>query len=251
MNILFGIIALVSIVYYGVIVSYAGLQASFSLFWLAFGIFMAVLAVLFSLRRFRAGFRGLPPWIKVPILTTVSMVLLCFAVVECMILFYMLVKPEEKPVDYLVVLGAQVRGDRITKSLRYRLDAAYDYLEENPDTKVIVTGGQGPGENISEAAAMRGYLLDKGIERDRIIMERNATSTEENLTFSRALIADEEATVGIVTNGFHVFRSVKIAEKQGMRNVTGIAAKSDPILLPNYMVREFFAVLKDKFVGNI
>ena len=75
--------------------------------------------------------------------------------------------------------------------------------------------------------------------------------TEENLTFSRALIADEEASVGIVTNGFHVFRSVKIAEKQGMRNVTGIAAKSDPILLPNYMVREFFAVLKDKFVGNI
>lgn len=250
MNILFGVIALLSVIYYGIIISYAGIQASFSLFWLALAALCGVLAVLFSLKKFHVFLKGLPQWIRVPFFTTVILAALCFVVVEGFILFHMFSKPQED-VDYLVVLGAQVRGDTITKSLKYRLDEAYDYLVEHPDTKVIVTGGQGEGENISEAAAMRNYLVEKGIGRERIVMERYATNTKQNLTYSRALIEEKDASVGIVTNSFHVFRSVSIARKLGMENVTGIPAKSDRLLLPNYMIREFFAVIKDKFMGNI
>ena len=98
---------------------------------------------------------------------------------------------------------------------------------------------------------MRNYLTDHGIRRERIILERYASDTKENLTYSMSLIGDKEASVGIVTNDFHVFRSVSMARKLGMKNVTGLAAPSDGILKVNLTVREFFAVLKEKFVGNI
>ncbi|MCI8549271.1 MAG: YdcF family protein [Lachnospiraceae bacterium] len=250
MNILFGVFAVLSLAYYIGLVIYVGMPASFSVFWLMAAICSGGLCLLFSMRRFRLFLKGLPMWVKIPVRTTVVLGFLCFFLVEGFILFHMFEKPKEN-LDYLVVLGAQVRGDTITKSLRYRLDTAIDYLEENPDTKVVVTGGKGPGENVSEAVAMRNYLVEHGIERHRIIMERYATNTEENLSYSKALIGDSGKSVGVVTNGFHVFRSVCLAEKTGMEHVVGIAAPSDGFTLPNMLVREFFAVLKDKFVGNI
>lgn len=250
MNILFGVIAFLSVLYYGIIVSYAGIKASFSLFWIILAAVSAVAAVCLSMKKIRLAFHKSPLWVKVPFFTTVALGILVFVVVESFILFHMFAKPDRE-VDYLIVLGAQVRGDTITKSLRYRLDEAYDYLEEHPATRVIVSGGKGPGENLSEAAAMRNYLADKGIDRKRIILERYATNTKQNLAYSRSLIGNKEATVGVVTNSFHVFRSVSIAKKLGMEHVVGIAAESDKLLLPNYMIREFFAVMKDKFVGNI
>lgn len=250
MNILFTVIAVLSLGYYGVIVAYAGFKASFSLFWLALAVLCGLLAFLFSLKSFRLFLKGLPLWVKVPVRTTVALGLICFAAVEAFIIFPMLGKPH-KDLDYLVVLGAQVKGETVSNSLRLRLDEALGYLEENPRTRVVVTGGRGPGEDISEAAAMRNYLTDHGIRRERIILERYASDTKENLTYSMSLIGDKEASVGIVTNDFHVFRSVSMARKLGMKNVTGLAAPSDGILKVNLTVREFFAVLKEKFVGNI
>ena len=144
MNILFGVIALLSLVYYIVIVGYAGFQASFSVFWLALSVFCGILAVLFSMKRFRLFLRGLPMWVKIPVRTTVTLGIFLFLLVEGFIVFHMFSEPEED-LDYLVVLGAQVRGETITKSLRYRLDEAADYLETHPDTKVVVTGGKGAG----------------------------------------------------------------------------------------------------------
>lgn len=250
MNILFGVIALLSLVYYIVIVGYAGFQASFSVFWLALSVFCGILAVLFSMKRFRLFLRGLPMWVKIPVRTTVTLGIFLFLLVEGFIVFHMFSEPEED-LDYLVVLGAQVRGETITKSLRYRLDEAADYLETHPDTKVVVTGGKGAGEDVAEGIAMRRYLMELGIGKDRIIVERFATDTRENINYSRALIGDPEASVGIVTNNFHVFRSVSLANKLGMSKATGIAAPSDGLLFPNMLVREFFAVMKDKFLGNI
>ncbi|MCD2491417.1 YdcF family protein [Lacrimispora sp. NSJ-141] len=250
MNILLGVVALMSVIYYCMIVSYAGIQASFSGFWLILGILAGVLAVLLSMKKIHMTFRHFPLWVKVPLRTTIVLGILCFAAVEGFIMLHMFSSPEE-PVDYLIVLGAQVRGDTVTKSLKYRLDTAADYLGEHPDTRVIVTGGKGPGENISEAAAMRNYLMDRGIDKKRIVLERYATNTVQNLLYSKSLLVSSKVSVGVVTNSFHVFRSVSIARKLGMENVTGIAAESDKLLLPNYMVREFFAVVKDKFLGNI
>ncbi|MCI8466182.1 MAG: YdcF family protein [Lachnospiraceae bacterium] len=250
MNILFGVLALISLGYYVTIIVYTGIKASFSVFWLLLFVFFAGMSVLFSLRRFRLFLKGLPMWVKIPVRTTLVLGFFLFFLVESFIVFHMFEKPEAD-LDYLVVLGAQVRGSTVSNSLRCRLDTAVEYLEENPDTKVIVTGGMGPGEEMPEAVAMRNYLVRHGIERERITMERYATNTKENLAYSKALAGNGTRSVGVVTNSFHVFRSVRLAEKEGFEDVTGIVAPSVGWLLPNMMVREFFAVLKDKFMGNI
>lgn len=166
---------------------------------------------------------------------------------ECMIISKMNSKAADDA-DYIVVLGAQVRGERITKSLAKRLDAAYDYLIENEDTKVICTGGQGTGEDISEAFAEKRYLMEKGIAEDRIIMEDKSTSTYENLKFTLEIIGDKDAKIAIVTNNFHVYRAVLLGKYVGFKNVDGIAGDSDNRLLLNYMVREGLALFKEFIV---
>lgn len=165
-----------------------------------------------------------------------------FLAAEVLICTGMLRRSKEN-VSFLIVLGAQVRGTRITNSLMRRLDAALHYLEGNPDTKVIVSGGQGKDEAISEAQAMSEYLILHGVKEDRILQEDKSTSTWENLVFSRRLIKDVEQPVAIVTNDFHVFRALLIAKRAGYQNIFGIAASSNPVLQLNYLVREFFAII--------
>ena len=153
--------------------------------------------------------------------------------------------------DYLIVLGAQIRGTRITNSLYKRLKTAETYLKENPDTLVIVSGGQGSGEDITEAQAMKEFLIENGIREDRILVEDKSTNTHENILYSKKLINRADAKVAVVTNGFHIFRSIGIAKKQGLENVQGLSAPSDPILLVNYYIREVFGVVKDFLFGNM
>ena len=149
--------------------------------------------------------------------------------------------------EYVIVLGAQVRGTRITKSLRKRLDTALDYLEEHPDANVVCSGGQGRGEDLSEAEAMKNYLMEHGIAEKRIITEDKSRTTYENLKFTQQLI-DKDAKIAIVTNNFHVHRAVHLAKTLGYQNVQGMAAPSDNHLLPNYMVREAIALFKEYLV---
>lgn len=145
---------------------------------------------------------------------------------------------------YLIVLGAQVDGRRITDSLRRRLDRALEYLREYPETAVIVSGGMGKGEEIPEARVMGEYLAEHGIEEDRIFREDRSRTTKENLEFSRAYIEDQGARVGIVSNNFHLYRAVCYAKRQGYLRPCPVAADCHPLLFPNYLVREFFAVWK-------
>ena len=153
--------------------------------------------------------------------------------------------------DYLVVLGAQMKRSGPSKALQYRLDAAIRYLEENPDTRVIVSGGQGPDEHISEAQGMYDYLVEKGIDKNRILKEDKSVNTFQNLSFSAQYLDREQDAVGVVTNNFHVFRAVRTAKKAGYRNVCGIAAKGEPFLQWNNMMREFFGVVKNYLFGNM
>ncbi|MBO5055851.1 MAG: YdcF family protein [Lachnospiraceae bacterium] len=153
--------------------------------------------------------------------------------------------------DYIVVLGAQMKASGPSKALQYRLDEAVRYLEENPDTLVIVSGGQGLDEHISEAQGMYDYLAQKGIASGRIIKEDKSRNTFQNLTFSAEFLDKEKNSVGIVTNNFHVFRAVGIAKKAGYKAVCGIAARGEPFLQYNNMMREFFGVVKDFLVGNM
>ena len=106
------------------------------------------------------------------------------------------------PCDYVIVLGAQVRGTQVSRALKQRLDRAAEYLEEHPDTVVIVSGGQGSGEDITEAQAMEEYLIGAGIAPERIWKEEASVNTVQNIRFSRALIEEEAPVIGIVSNDF-------------------------------------------------
>ena len=111
---------------------------------------------------------NLPGWLEAGIWGVLILGIALFLVVESQIVAASLRQPEPGA-DYVIVLGAQVRGTRVTRTLRYRLNAAAQYLRTNPETQVIVSGGQGTGEDISEAAAMAAYLLEQGIAAERII----------------------------------------------------------------------------------
>ena len=166
----------------------------------------------------------------------------CFVIVEGFVIsgFNEKGKPD---LDYIIILGSQVYENGPSVVLKYRLDQAIDYLEENPKTLCIVSGGQGYNEPFAEAVGMADYLKEKGIPEDRIMLEKESKTTEENISNSMAFIEDG-ASVGLVTNNFHVFRAMQIAKKQGLKNVCGIAAGATPMYLPNNMFREFFALIK-------
>ena len=135
--------------------------------------------------------------------------------------------------------------------LRHRLDATLAYLRDNPRTLCIVSGGQGPDEPFPEARGMAAYLTRRGVSPDRIIQESNSTNTVQNIVFSLELIGSMDRRIGIVTNNFHVFRATRLARKAGAQHVEGIAAYSTLWNLPNNLLREDFAVIKDYLVGNL
>lgn len=238
------ILAAVCLIYFLILMIGAGVSSAFVWFWAAAA----------------AGFGGLgwlrrrihlPRPVRVTVLILVIVGLIVFLAVEGMILSHF--RDEGEPdLDYLIVLGAQVKGITVSRSLRMRLDTAVSYLEANPRTIVIVTGGQGRGEEITEAQAMADYLIEKGIPEVQIRREQNSTTTEENLLFSREFFAEEAPSIGIVTNDFHLFRAIRLGKKiLPQAKILGMAAPSETFLQPNYLVREFFAVIKYGISGNL
>lgn len=148
--------------------------------------------------------------------------------------------------DYVIVLGAGLKGEEPSISLSSRLQKASEYLGQNPDAKVIVSGGRGNGESISEAEAMKRYLVNKGIEEKRIIKEEQSTSTRENLLFSKDILDDYHATgnekLVVITSDYHAFRTGMIAEDIGLK-ISVISSLTPLYVYISGCVREYFAVL--------
>lgn len=172
---------------------------------------------------------------------------LCFVILAAAVTGIIILRTStgeaEVECGHLIVLGAGVNGTVPSLSLRERLDAAYDYLQANPDTVCIVSGGQGSGEDITEAECMYRYLTGKGIEPERIIREDKATSTQENLTYSLALIGPEGASsVGILSSEYHLCRARLMARELGMDPVMIPAKTTRLSLQTNYFLREIAAV---------
>ncbi len=157
---------------------------------------------------------------------------------------------KDKPdLDYLIVLGAQVNGTVLTRALKGRTDRALSYLKENPSTKAVLSGGQGKGEEISEAQAMCRYLTSQGIDRERLLLEDRSTSTRENLIFSFQVIGTTDVSVGVVTDFYHVLRGVLIGRKCGCKRICPVPSPYRSWRLLIYIPREFLALLKDKILG--
>ncbi len=175
---------------------------------------------------------------------------LAFVVAEgCIFAHY---RDQGRPdLDYIIVLGAQMKERGPSVVLQFRLDAAYDYLIANENTLCVVSGGQGPNEPCTEAQGMYDYLVEKGISPERILMEDKSTDTSENIAFSAEVIGGTDKDVGIVTNNFHVFRGMMLARHAGFENACGISARSNIYFQPNNLVREFFGIMKDLVCGNL
>ena len=146
-------------------------------------------------------------------------------------------------VKYLIVLGAGVNGSTPSLSMTDRLQAALTYLDAHPHCTAIVSGGQGPDEDISEAEAMYRWLTAKGVDGERIVLEDRATDTLENLEYSFALIPDPDAAVAVVSSEYHLYRAKFLAAALG-RTVSGIPAPTSlPVLKLNYFIREALGVV--------
>ncbi|SFB23440.1 MULTISPECIES: YdcF family protein [unclassified Bacillus (in: firmicutes)] len=145
--------------------------------------------------------------------------------------------------DYMIVLGARVKGTVPSLALKCRIDAAAEYAKKNKKTIVIASGGKGPGEEISEAESIRRELLKQGIEESRIILEDESTDTYENVENSKAYIPDEANSGILITNDFHIFRAVEIAKDKNLE-VVGLPAETPLVAVPKSYIREYMAITK-------
>lgn len=176
----FMIIGIILVLYYLVLKLMFGFIAFSSMFCM-----LGIVLIIYSFieLKFQINIWGkIPKIIRniVTILFTIGLVL--FISVEGLIIYNGHHVDKEKP-DYLMVLGAGLRGTKISTSLLYRLETALDFHELYPDVKIIVSGGQGEGEKISEASAMRNFLVDNGVDSSQIIMEDKSTDTYENFLY--------------------------------------------------------------------
>lgn len=234
---------------YGIIILIvSGIKTSFLWIWP----FLAVCCLAFSLLLDRAAaLTGSPwHWLRPLLLFLLWTGFLFLFIVECWI-----IRSGEKEAapsaDYLIVLGAQVRGTTPSLTLQDRIDTAARYLLENPDTVAVCSGGQGQGEEISEAQAICQGLAAAGISTERLLLEPDSINTAENLSYSKLLIEDTSASIVIVTSNFHCCRAGLIARKAGFENISTLGASKFFYTTPNYYFREFFALIKDFLFGNL
>lgn len=196
----------------------------------------------------RTVYYWIPRWLHITFRSLVMAGMVLLLIIEGMIVSQFHATAQEGA-DYVIILGAQWKTSGPSYVLQKRLDKAIEYLNANPETKVIVSGGQGYNEPISEAEGMQGYLETAGIDPERIIMEDASTNTTQNLIFSGELLDKSEDSVVVITNNFHMFRALAIARKQGYAHVEGLSAGTYPVTVPNNLLREAFGVVKD-FMAN-
>ncbi len=159
----------------------------------------------------------------------------------------------ETPVSAVVVLGAGVNGREPSLSLRTRLEAALDYVQERADIPIVVTGAQGPGEAITEARCMADWLIAHGVDESRILLEEQAANTRENISYSKELLMERgihaDSGIAVVTSDYHLCRAAYLWEGPGMVPVAAhMPARYWPITL-NYFVREAFALASEIVFG--
>lgn len=209
---------------------------------LAIGLFILFLGIFYEKIKFLTS-RGFLKIVKIMviILFCIEFLFLCFIATYG---YYDNITYTE---DAVIVLGAGIRGDKVTLPLKLRLDKAIDYHRENPDALIVLTGGKGFQETVTEAYAMEKYLVSQGVNKDIIIKEEQATSTAENMKYSKEILDthfNNSYKTVVITNNFHIFRAVTLAKKAGFENIFHTHAGLQWYnLLPCYL-RESLAILK-------
>ena len=145
---------------------------------------------------------------KNTIITLIKISIIIFVFLFCFVQYFIIKEyttdrkavNENKKVDYVIILGARVKGENPTKSLMERIKAATEYLKKNPEVKVIATCGQGKNESVAEGLAIKRELLKNGISEDRIVLEDKSKNTVENFRFSLENIKNIENGKNVLNN---------------------------------------------------
>ncbi len=182
------------------------------------------------------------------VILSILALLLALIVLYCLIAGTMLLRAAfrapEGEVDAVVVLGCAVKGDKPSKMLSRRLDAAYAYLSSHPVAICVLSGGQGGGESLSEAKVMFDTLVSRGIDPGRLLLEEKSTNTAENLAYSAALLRKKGGITKIVlvTDSFHQYRAAVFAARHGL-SAYAVNSATPFFSLPTYFARELPAPL--------
>ena len=162
---------------------------------------------------------------------------------------FLMIIPRSKDFDYVIIHGAGlINGEKVSRLLQERLDKAILVYSKDPSpTKLIPSGGKGSDENISEAEAMKRYLLEQGIPESDILMEDRSTTTLENLKFSKDIIDSREGRkyTALVTSNYHVYRALRYCRRVGLK-CKGIGSRIALYYWPSALIREFIAVHTEK-----
>ncbi|MGN8818745.1 ElyC/SanA/YdcF family protein [Oribacterium sp. HCP28S3_H8] len=277
MELIFAGAAIASLAYFVIILLYNGIT-SFLWFW---PVFVLVNFAMFFMVRFlrRRKRQKKEVWIApfVAVFTTYGLGLATLLLLIA-IIFAGGHSVERKNLDYVIVLGTDLDDNRISRSLRRRLDRALAYAEENPGTTFVLSGGRGDYDKSTQATVMYYYMIQHGVPAQNLMMEFYSHSTLEKIGFSmkmieedrtekleeldrpdspaqdrRLIIAAEDRplSVGILTSEFNMYRAVHMAEKFGAQDICPMATRSDELMLVHLLVREAVAIFKDRLMGNI
>ena len=193
-------------------------------------------------------FNKLGKWLKILLFTCIGLVVILSS--------FLIINGKSDTVTYtedaIIVLGAAVHGKTPSLTLKRRLDKAVEYHAQNPDAIIIVSGGQGAQEDISEAEAMKIYLIENGVKSDKIIKEDKSTSTTENFVFSKEILDKQlsgDYTVAFVTNEYHISRAAFCADNAGFDNTTHIHSNTSTSYLLSGVLRECFAFVYHLILG--
>lgn len=150
----------------------------------------------------------------------------------------------ETPVAAVIVLGAGVNGTEPSLSLRTRLDAALAYIQDKPDVLIVVSGSQGRGEDVSEARCMAGWLTARGVPQEQIVLEEQATNTEENIRYSLELLEERgiAGNIAVVSSDYHLCRAAMYLGGDMVPVAARMPARYWPLTV-NYYIREAFGLV--------
>lgn len=242
--------AVICLTYFVTIILYSGFGTSYSVIWLLFACGFGLASA--SLQIYERKPEKIALWIPVSLVTLCASGTVILLVTQ-ILMFGRIPAVAEPGLDYVIVLGSQIHSGEPGTILRLRLDKAFEYAMENPDTYLILSGGKEKKKLETEAQAMRRYLIKKGVPDRQMLLEERSASTVENLAYSLELMGEhsKNARIGVLTSNFHLYRAQQIAKKLGMEQVWGIASESDRLLFFHFSFRDALALLKDRIAGNL
>lgn len=207
-----------------------------------------VLAVRHFSKSKNSKIRKIAIAVKIFTFTAILAGFLSFIIIEGLILTHDDGTPDPDA-NTVIVLGAGLHGDQPSLTLRSRLEAALEYLNEHPQAVAVLTGGQGPHETTTEASAMARWLTERGVSPQRLYLEEQASDTRENLRFSKEIIEAEKlpGPVAVLSNSFHLYRAEILAGQAGLGEVQTLPAPVPRVplgwLSVSVYLREYCSIL--------